>query len=280
MELLTTTINEWRLDLSSTIAETDKAKVCHVVDRDGNQAVLKIYKHKSMGLEAEAPEFLKQMDGSLCVKVLRTGPGALLTEYLGGKNLASYVWRSSDEEATDILIDVAETIRARRHFIKPRRSLKDRYRRLLQVDIEQHEFLRTEVFREALIIARFAVGEESSNRGAIHGDLHHGNIFDSSRGWRAIDPIPMFGEPEAEYAQAFCNPQKNIALVTSPARAIKLSEQIERRTGFSKEKTMAWGVAKSAQTLEYVTFQYPEQVERLANCSNRVSALVEAYNSL
>jgi streptomycin 6-kinase len=44
-------------------------------------------------------------------------------------------------------------------------------------------------------------------RRLLHGDLHHGNVLhDSERGWVAIDPKGVLGEPEYEIGVALRNP--------------------------------------------------------------------------
>jgi streptomycin 6-kinase len=40
----------------------------------------------------------------------------------------------------------------------------------------------------------------------VHGDFHHHNVLRSARGWLAIDPKPMLGEPEYDVASFLWNP--------------------------------------------------------------------------
>ncbi|HVS92923.1 MAG TPA: aminoglycoside phosphotransferase family protein [Mucilaginibacter sp.] len=57
---------------------------------------------------------------------------------------------------------------------------------------------------------------------ALHGDIHHGNILDfGEKGWLAIDPKGMIGERGFDYANLFCNPDKETA--TAPGR---LAQQV------------------------------------------------------
>ena len=42
----------------------------------------------------------------------------------------------------------------------------------------------------------------------LHGDLHHRNLLDSNRGWLAIDPKGVYGDPLYEYANWLCNPHE------------------------------------------------------------------------
>jgi streptomycin 6-kinase len=40
----------------------------------------------------------------------------------------------------------------------------------------------------------------------VHGDFHHHNVLRSQRGWLAIDPKPMLGEPEYDVPPFLWNP--------------------------------------------------------------------------
>ncbi len=40
----------------------------------------------------------------------------------------------------------------------------------------------------------------------LHGDMHHGNVLDSERGWLVIDPKGLLGDRGYDYANLFCYP--------------------------------------------------------------------------
>jgi streptomycin 6-kinase len=40
----------------------------------------------------------------------------------------------------------------------------------------------------------------------LHGDIHHYNIRQSTRGWLAFDPKGLVGERAYDYANTLCNP--------------------------------------------------------------------------
>ena len=49
----------------------------------------------------------------------------------------------------------------------------------------------------------------------LHGDLHHHNVlFDSQRGWVAVDPKGVVGEVEYEVGAALRNPYEKPELLT------------------------------------------------------------------
>ncbi|MEI6290156.1 MAG: aminoglycoside phosphotransferase family protein [Chloroflexota bacterium] len=77
----------------------------------------------------------------------------------------------------------------------------------------------------------------------IHGDFHHFNILSSERGWLAIDPKGVIGNPEYDCAPFLMNPMPGFAYqpdavsITSRRIAI-MSEQL----GFSREIIRDWGL--------------------------------------
>jgi streptomycin 6-kinase len=273
-------LEEWNLALRASVSVNKKAQILEVVQETGEIAILKVYRYKSMGFEAESPHFLSAMDGEMCAKLLRSGPRALLLEHLEGKELVDLVKKGRDADATDIIIDIAEAVCAKRHSYTPPKSMTERFVTLLTMDHSQHPELKTEQFEQAFEITRMALHRDAqAERGMLHGDLHHANIIQGSSGWRAFDPITLFGEREAEYAQAFCNPSRSVEVVHDPLRALRMADQINARTGLEKGRLIAWGVAKAAHSLAVETNKADANQKVLALGAKRLSALLEAYNA-
>ena len=86
----------------------------------------------------------------------------------------------------------------------------------------------------------------------VHGDFHHHNVLRSARGWLAIDPKPMLGEPEYDVASFLWNPV--------PARL--RVEHLESRlaafaaVGLDEERMRAWTVIRGA-------YLQPQEAEAL-----------------
>jgi len=74
----------------------------------------------------------------------------------------------------------------------------------------------------------------------IHGDLHHDNIvYDRRRGWLAIDPKGLIGDP-AYNAARFLNNWWDSPPPT-PAAVEQRLRLIEAATGFAVERLAGWG---------------------------------------
>jgi streptomycin 6-kinase len=81
---------------------------------------------------------------------------------------------------------------------------------------------------------------------ALHGDLHHDNILRSARGWLAIDPKGVWGDPAYETANAFRNPDGAGDLVFQPARIAYLTNRFSDRLGQPPRRRLGWAVAHTA----------------------------------
>lgn len=80
----------------------------------------------------------------------------------------------------------------------------------------------------------------------LHGDLHNDNILLSQRGWVAIDPKGVVGQPEYEAGTFLRNPYHDLAGHTNikafeTRRIIQLSEKL----GFDKKRVKNWAFAQT-----------------------------------
>jgi streptomycin 6-kinase len=76
----------------------------------------------------------------------------------------------------------------------------------------------------------------------VHGDFHHHNILASWRGFLAIDPKPMLGEPEYDVATFLWNPLPSV-----------MKDDVTRRrlaafaaAGLDEWRMRAWAVVRGA----------------------------------
>lgn len=274
-------LDQWNLTLEGTRPARRQAQIFEVRMEDGVPAMLKVYRRPSLGSEAESPNFLSLMDGDSTARLLRMCPGALLLERLEGEMLSKVVARGDDEAATEIIIDIAEAIRKKRQGFKPAKDLNKRFETLQETPIDAHPILTTATFRQARDVMRRAIDRDAAaDRGMLHGDLHHTNVVKGHRGWCVIDPMTLFGEAEAEYGQAFCNPSYQVEIVSDPERAIRVANQINSRTGLNHERLIAWGVVMAAHSLVKEVNRTPFEQRLLDRASARLEALVTAYGTV
>ena len=84
------------------------------------------------------------------------------------------------------------------------------------------------------------------NTRLLHGDLQHYNVlFDSDRGWVAIDPKGVIGETEYEIGAAMRNPVERPDLFLSPQTITRRLKQFTGRLNLDYDRTVRWTFAQS-----------------------------------
>lgn len=173
-------------------------------ERHQTPVVIKISKQPDD--EWHAGEVLRAFAGDGTVRVYESEPGAVLLERLDpGHDLVNMVRQRDDERATIILAKIMESMA--RH--SPPESCPtvsdwargfDRY--LQSGDTQIDPMVVTEAAR---LYRRLALSQGRTM--LLHGDLQHYNVlFDSTRGWVAIDPKGVVGELEYEVGAILRNP--------------------------------------------------------------------------
>ena len=83
----------------------------------------------------------------------------------------------------------------------------------------------------------------------LHGDLHHENLLlDASRGWLAIDPKGVIGEPAYEFGACLRNPRGegvSLADYISPPRVQRRVRIITEVTGLDAQRIRGWAFAQA-----------------------------------
>lgn len=88
----------------------------------------------------------------------------------------------------------------------------------------------------------------------LHGDLHHDNVLRSGRGWLAIDPHGVLGEPAYEVGALLRNP---IGVGARPGLRALLDRRVAILAeaygvdayGVDEERVRAWGRAHNVVSL-------------------------------
>ena len=86
----------------------------------------------------------------------------------------------------------------------------------------------------------------------MHGDFHHHNLLRSQRGWLAIDPKPMLGEPEYDVPPFLWNPLPcRLRLDVLESRLATFAA-----AGLDEERMRKWTVVRGA-------YLQPQEAEAL-----------------
>lgn len=82
----------------------------------------------------------------------------------------------------------------------------------------------------------------------LHGDLHHWNILrDQRRGYVAIDPHGVLGEPAYEVAALLGNPNTRLRFFADPPGTMaRRLDILHDALGYDRQRMLRWGIAFQA----------------------------------
>ncbi len=235
-------IERWDLVLDGPAMESPTGCICFG-RRHGEKVVVKI--PSPAADETNAHAALVHFQGKGAVKVLDHAEGALLLERAcPGRPLTDLVIADRDDEATNLLCDVMAAV----HRPAPPEgfpSIEDwgsgfeRYSRSAKATIPA-----ALVDRALGIFSDLAASQTAPV--LLHGDLHHDNVLlDDARGWLAIDPKGVVGEPVYEIGAALRNPTEDTAFFAAPAIIERRSRIVSERLGFDPDRVLGWAFAQA-----------------------------------
>jgi len=215
--------------------------------RDNQRVVLKIV-NEATG-EFRAGEVLAAFGGSGVVRVLEAADGITLMEQLDPATpLSTVCRRGDDEEATRILANV---MRAMSPTASPPGlpSARD-----WSVAFDRHIASGSETIpRDLVAHARrvyLELCESQRNPRLLHGDLHHDNVlFDSKRGWLAVDPKGVIGELEFEIGAALRNPLALPQMFTSAPVIVARVQWFSKALHLDRSRVVGWAFAQAVLAL-------------------------------
>ena len=198
---------------------------------ESRPVVLKVVKRE--GDEWRSGEILQAFDANGVARVYEQAPGAVLLERLKpGNSLAQIALDGRDEEATDILASVI-----REMSLSATKTSASQVTRVTVSDwakaFERYTETGNNQVPKQLVESAHQLYSSlcASQREPrlLHGDLQHYNVlFDSERGWLAIDPKGIIGEVEYEIGAILRNPIERPDLFTSHITIKKLNLDYER----------------------------------------------------
>jgi streptomycin 6-kinase len=235
-------VREWGVLVLDTL-DTESSLI--VFGRRGDQhVVLKVLRRP--GDEWRSGEVLEVFDGRGTAQVYEYVGGAVLLEKLNpGTPLTGMALDGRDEEATEILAGVIRRMSNPRETSKAFVTVRDwgeGFRRYLAS--RDNQIPRDLVVRGQHVYMDLC----ASQRGArlLHGDLHHYNVlFDSVRGWVAVDPKGVVGEIEYEVGAALRNPYERPELFASPGTVERRIRRYEAELKLDAERALSWCFAQA-----------------------------------
>jgi streptomycin 6-kinase len=213
---------------------------------DGEAVVLKLSFPDDREFHSEA-EALRRFDGRGAARLLELdrSRGAMLLERLEpGETLETI---RDDEEATIIAADVMRKPWGpvpEGHSFPTVAGWAKGFERLRNRFDGGTGPMPTALVGEAEgLFADLLESEESPV--LLHGDLHHGNILSSGRGWLAIDPKGVVGERAYETAAMLHNPARFLERENPGELLERRIEILSERLGLDESRVRGWGFAQS-----------------------------------
>lgn len=234
-QLLIEYLELWKLQPEGNTFYTARSLLQPVLYQ-GLPAMLKI------AMEAEERKgalLMKWWNGAGAARVYQHDEQALLLERISGdKSLTEMSENGADTEATGILCSVAKQLHTPK-YIGTGFELTP-----LEVwfkDLWPGAARYGGMIKHCAVVARSLL-DHQNDCAVLHGDLHHQNVlYDAVKGWLAIDPKCLWGERAFDYANIFCNPNKDVAL--APGRFQEQLRVVSEETGISLRHLLNWTIA-------------------------------------
>lgn len=206
-EILETCAVLWQLKIVPTKERLSYNYVTPVVLADGSEAILKLGFPEEIELQTEM-QTLGFYNGKFSVNLLNKHEslGALLLEKIKPAKSLREIQKDDDEAATRIaaplmrklLMDVPDG-----HSLPHLKDWMEVIERMRKAEILYN------ISENVLNFAMKLYGDLERTQPSsylLHGDLHHDNIlWDRHRGWVAIDPKGLIGEPALQAARFIRN---------------------------------------------------------------------------
>lgn len=243
--------DRWGVRDPVLIAETFSSHIWKV-RRDGCLAVVKALKpFDDVEDELRGAHYLSWRDGVGAVRLLGIEGQNMLLEYAGDRLLADELNEHGDRHATEIAAETLARLFSPSDIPPPAdlQPLRERFASLFMKAKADRGAGRQSPYIGAAELAERLLSNPFDVR-VLHGDLHHDNILRGERGWLAIDPKGLFGDPGFEAANFLFNPLDRHDLTRDPERIAHMAETFARTLGQTPavilDHAIAWGCLSSS----------------------------------
>lgn len=230
----------WRLRQAELLADTRTSRVWKVLREDGSPAVVKALKPAGMD-ERHGIHLLRWRRGRGLVRLHGVVANCQLLEYAGAVPLSAVITREGDDAATRIAAEVLRTISA--PSVRPAPAgltpLAEHFTGLFQ---QAAAAPAQSPYRRAAELAAQLLRDMREIR-PLHGDLHHDNIHQGARGWLAIDPRGLLGDPAYDAANLLYNPLERDDLCLDPRRLRARTASYAAALRREPAEILAWAYA-------------------------------------
>ncbi|TKT81445.1 aminoglycoside phosphotransferase family protein [Aquamicrobium sp. LC103] len=235
----------WNVSAPTLIAETFGSRIWKVRLADGSPAVVKDLKpFDDVEDELRGAHLLAWRRGEGLVRLLDLDGHRMLLEYAGETMLSHVLDKEGDAAATEIAAEVmARLFSPSEHPVPPDlQPLRERFASLFKAANADRDLGNRTIYVEAAEIAERLL-DDPHELHPLHGDLHHENIMHGARGWLAIDPKGVYGDPGFDAANMFYNPLERDDLCLDPERIAHMAEVFSRTLGQHPRRLLDFAIA-------------------------------------
>lgn len=237
--------SRWNASDPVLVAETFSSRIWKVRLEDGGPAVVKDLKaFDDVWDELRGAYYLSWRDGLGSVRLLGLDGQRMLLEYAGERMLVHDLAEHGDQQATEIAAAVMAELfsPSRRPLPAELQPLRERFASLFKKAKTDRDAGESSLYVEAASLAQRLLDNPHDVR-AVHGDLHHDNIMHGPRGWLAIDPKGIVGDPAFDAANFFYNPLERDDLCLDPERIAHMAAVFAKVLGQNPRAILDHGVA-------------------------------------
>ncbi len=236
----------WSLSKATPVAETPYSWLYRAEQTGRKPAALKLLKPSAGPGERRGAALLAWYGGEGAPAVFESTDDAVFMEWLDGASLAEPAKAGHDQEAT---IAIAQLV-TQLHQLRPEPPksllpLREHFEALFKAVRGNWPGRARDLFARSIGIAH-NLFDRPPQPVPLHGDLQHHNILSADRGWLAIDPKGLLGDPVYEIAPAFMAPQDATKLVSDPARIARLADTFAQRLSFPRKRILGFAAAHAA----------------------------------
>ncbi|MCA9877275.1 MAG: phosphotransferase, partial [Thermomicrobiales bacterium] len=240
MPLLEPWLHRWQLTADGPAVETHTSLLLPA--RQAGQPVM--LKVACVEEEARGAEILAWWGGEGAARVLALEGDALLMERATGpRSLVQMATTSREADASALHILCATA--ANLHQPRPQPPASATTLRRWFAALAPTAQREGGVFRQAHAAAAHLLATPREPA-VLHGDLHHENIlWDNARGWLAIDPKGVLGEPAYEMGAALRNPITPGTPAAEPVTMARRVDVMVEMLGLDRTRILGWCAAQA-----------------------------------
>ncbi|MEO5951166.1 MAG: aminoglycoside phosphotransferase family protein [Chloroflexia bacterium] len=267
----------WNLSNPQLLTQTITSNI-YIVAHENETVVLKLLSASETKEQAGALA-LRYFDGRGAVRLLCYDDGAHLLEYAAGDELVTLVKRGEDENATRIIAQVIKQLHSAQHelphdgFV----GLGSWFGELFRRATADRQAGSESIYVRGAAVAERLLADQREIR-VLHGDIHHYNIRQSSRGWLAFDPKSfLVGERTYDCANTLCNPVMT-ELVHDEARLLRNAAILADTLAIELPRVLEFTYAYACLNASWwLLVRDAEQAEEIIEWSLKVAMIIEPH---